>query len=102
MYWNKNLESCNCKPSVELQKVIDRLGFIKSVYKDPEGGLAISTDEPCIDDDYAASLLGNFKYKGEWFTDDWRNGEDSCAWETTDDCTTFYLRSNDVFTLIKK
>lgn len=100
MYWNKNLKNCSYKPSVELQRVIDHLGFIKSVYQDPEGGLAISTDKPCIDD-YAISLLSNFKYQGEWFTDDWRNGEDRCAYETTDECTTFYLRPNNIFTLIK-
>lgn len=103
MYWNKNLKNCSCKPSVELQKVIDRLGFIQSVYQDPEGGLAISTDKPCVDDDYAISLLGNFKYQGEWFTDDWRNGYNGgTAYDTDDKCTTFYLRPNDIFNLIKE
>lgn len=101
MYWNKNLKNCSCKPSVELQRVIDRIGFIKSVYQDSEGGLAISTDKPCINDNYAISLLSNFKYQGEWFTDDWRNGNDGCAYETTNKCTTFYLIPNEVFTLVK-
>lgn len=101
MYWNKNLKNCSYKPSVELQKVIDRLGFIKSVYQDSEGGLAISTDKPCIDNNDASSLCNEFQYHGEYFTDDWRNGKDGCAYETTDECTTFYLVPNDVFTLVK-